>query len=64
MIRFERDKKMQQQKFQARLSAARDRRALTPTGRDLDSDSTSFRSRESNSNFLTIPSKNVPLVDI
>lgn len=61
--RFEREKKQQQQKFQSRLNATRDKRAVTPTGRDLtDSDLRDFQSRESNG--MNAPSKNVALVDI
>ena len=55
---------MQQQKFQARLSAARDRRALTPTGRDVDNDGNSFVARNNKQNSLDPPNKNVSLVDI
>ncbi len=44
--RIEREKKQQQQKFQSRLNATRDKRAVTPTGRDLtDSDLREFQSR-------------------
>lgn len=60
---YERDKRLQQEKFKARLSAARDRRALTPTGRDLDSDQNSFINH-TNQNKLAPPVKNVPSIDI
>lgn len=46
LLSYERDKLAQQEKFKARLSAARDRRALTPTGRDIsDSDIVSHEAR-------------------
>lgn len=48
MLAYEREKIAQQEKFKARLSAARDRRALTPTsgGRDInDSDRVSREDR-------------------
>lgn len=68
---FEREKRAQQEKFQARLNVAREKRAVSPIGRDLsNSDFNSFQSREVNdisnstSRHLAVGSRNVPLVDI